>query len=132
LNQTTLETIETAEKWIELSNHGNLEGLSKVTANELEVVGPKGIGAIDHKELGAWLKRANLKLVTINRYAKDEFSVLEQQGTWLNSDGTIKGQANVFTVCKIVDKKVTFLARYDNKQEAFKISGLSDEDMIMK
>ena len=132
MNKTTLEIIETADIWVELSNQSNLEGLSEVTANELEVVGPKGTGVIDHKELGEWLKRANLKLVTINRYVKDQFIVLEQQGTWLNPDNTIRGQATVFTVLKIVDKKVNFLARYDNKQKAFEVSGLSDEDKITK
>ncbi|MFD1607388.1 hypothetical protein [Oceanobacillus luteolus] len=127
-----MNTIETADMWVELSNEGDLEGLSKVTANELEIVGPKGTGVIDHKELGEWLKRAKLKLVTINRYAKDHFIVLEQQGTWLNPDDSIKGQGIVFTVFKIVDQNVTFLARYDNKQEAFDVSGLSDEAKITK
>ena len=127
-----METIETADIWVELSNQSNLEGLSKVTANELEIVGPKGKGVINHKELGEWLERANLKLVTMNRYAKDQFIVLEQQGTWLNPDDTIKGEATVFTVFKIEDKKVTFLARYDNEQKAFEVSGLSDEAEISK
>lgn len=130
MNNKTVETIETAEKWVELSNQKNLEGLSKITSNELELIGPKGIGVINHQELGKWIERANLQLATIEKYAKDHFIVLVQQGTWLNDDDTIKGQAIVFTVFKVVDGQVHFLARYDKKEEAFKISGLNDEDKI--
>lgn len=31
---------------------------------------------------------------------------------------------------KIIEDKVSFLARYDNKREAFQISGLREEDLI--
>lgn len=130
MNQKTVETIETAETWIELSNQKNLEELSKVTSDELELVGPKGTGVIDHQELGEWIERANLQLATTERYAKDHYIVLVQHGNWLNDDDSIKGQAIVFTVFKIIDRQVNFLARYDNKEEAFKISGLGDRDKI--
>jgi hypothetical protein len=70
------------------------------------------------------------RYLKFNQYAKDQYIVLEQNGTWLNDDDTIKGQAIVFTVFKVVDRKVIFLARYDNKEEAFNISGLSDDEKI--
>jgi hypothetical protein len=130
MNHKTVETIETAETWIELSNQKNLEGLSKITSNELELVGPKGTGIINHQELGMWIERANLRLATIGRYARDQYIILEQHGTWLNDDDTIKGQAIVFTVLKVVNRQVDFLARYDNKEEALKISGLDDGDKV--
>jgi hypothetical protein len=104
--------------------------LSKVTSDKLELVGPKVTGVIDHQELGEWIKRANLQLATIERYAKDHYIVLMQHGNWLNDDDSIKGQAIVFTVFKVIDRQVNFLARYDNKEEAFKISGLGDIDKI--
>lgn len=130
MNNKTVETIETAETWIKLSNHKNLDGLSKITSNELELIGPKGTGIINHQELGEWIERANFQLATIGRYARDQYIVLEQHGTWLNDDDTIKGQTIVFTVMKVVDRQVDFLARYDNKEEAFKISSLGDGDKI--
>lgn len=128
VNQITVETIETAEAWVSLANQKDLEGLAQVTADELELIGPKGQGVINHLELGEWLERANLKLSTINQYAKDHFIVLQQNGTWFNNDNSVKGQAIVFTVIKVVNRKVVFLARYDNKEEAFKVSDLSDEE----
>jgi hypothetical protein len=130
MNQKTVETIETAETWVELSNQKNLEGLSQVSSDKLELVGPKGTGVIDHQELGEWIKRANLQLATIERYAKDHYIVLMQHGNWLDDDDSIKGQAIVFTVFRVIDRQVNFLARYDNKEEAFKISGLGDIDKI--
>ncbi|WP_052144798.1 hypothetical protein [Halalkalibacter okhensis] len=76
------------------------------------------------------MKRANLKFTTIHQYAKNSFTIFEQQGTWLNDDGTIKGQAIVFTVFRVVNRKVTFLARMDNKEVAFDLSGLSDVNKV--
>ncbi|PYZ96666.1 hypothetical protein CR205_13280 [Alteribacter lacisalsi] len=131
MNQITSETIKTADTWVEFSNQKNLERLSAVTAEKLALEGPKGTGVINHQELGEWMKRANLKLTTIKRYARGQFIVLEQTGTWLNDDDSVKGTGIVFTVFKIADGKVTFLARYDHdKDKAFEVSGLSDEDRI--
>ncbi|WP_077326407.1 hypothetical protein [Virgibacillus siamensis] len=130
MNDNTVETIETAETWIDLSNQKNLEELSNITSPDLELIGPKGTGVITHQDLGEWIERANLQLATIERYAKDHYTVFVQHGTWLNDDNTIKGQDIVFTVFKVVDQHVNFLARYDNKEDAFKISGLGMGDKI--
>ncbi|RAR44218.1 hypothetical protein [Paenibacillus sp. MDMC362] len=126
----TLMTIETAEQWVERSNHKDLEGLMDLTAPQIEIIGPQGSGLMNNADLGEWLERANLQLATINRYAKDERIVLEQHGTWLHEDGHIKGEAIVFTVFSVKDRKVHSLARYDGKAQAFQVSGLSEEDKV--
>lgn len=126
----TLMTIETAEQWVDRSNHKDLEALIGLTATQIEIAGPRGAGLMNNEDLKEWLERANLQLATINRYAKDEWIVLEQHGTWLYEDGHIKGEAIVFTVLRVKDRKVHSLARYDGKVQAFQASGLSEEDKI--
>lgn len=126
----TLMTIETAEQWVDRSNHKDLEGLLGLTAPQIEIAGPRGAGFMNNADLEEWLERANLQLATINRYAKDEWIVLEQHGTWHDEDGRIKGEANVFTVLHVKDRKVHSLARYDGKEQAFQASGLSEEDRV--
>ena len=69
-------------------------------------------------------------MITINRFAKQHDIVLEQEGIWYEDNGEVRGQAIVYTYMKITEDKVSFIARYDNKREAFQMSGLSEEDLI--
>ena len=127
---TQTENLAIAEAWVAFSNQQDLNNLQAVTAEPLELIGPRGAGLINRQELAEWMVRANLTLATNARYAKDEFVVFQQEGTWFNTDGSIKGQATVFTVLKIINGKVSFLARYDQQAEAFAISGLSAADQV--
>lgn len=126
---TLTSTIETAEQWIEKSNEKDIPSLLGLTRTDAEIIGPKGSVSGSH-HLADWLDRANLKLVTVNRFAKWHDIVLEQQGTWYEDNGEIRGQATVFTYMRITEGKVAFIARYDNKMEAFHVSGLNEENII--
>ncbi|WP_018922697.1 hypothetical protein [Salsuginibacillus kocurii] len=130
MDEKTKETIKIADQWVNYSNQSDIDGLSKVTSTPLELIGPKGAGKINLDELNEWLKRAKLTLETVNRYAKNNFIVLEQRGTWLHEDNTVKGKGVVFTVFKVVDSRVCFLARYDDLESAFNSSGLSEGDKV--
>lgn len=126
---TLITTIETAEQWIEKSNVKDVPALLELTHTDLEIVGQKGSISGSH-HLADWLDRANLQLETLTRFAKGHNIVLEQQGTWYDDNGEIRGQATVYTFMRITEGKVVFIARYDNKKEAFQISELSEEDKI--
>lgn len=125
-----ISTIETAEEWIEKSNAKDISSLLELTYVNVEIAGPKGSVSGSH-HLSPWLNRANLKLDTINRFAKSHDIVLEQEGTWYEENGEIKGQATVYTYMRIMERKVAFIARYDNKTEAFHASGLNEENIII-
>ncbi|KGA96347.1 hypothetical protein AJ85_12270 [Alkalihalobacillus alcalophilus ATCC 27647 = CGMCC 1.3604] len=130
MNDLTKATIEAAEQWMDMSNKQNLKGLSEVTAKEIEIIGPKGKGLFSHEELGEWMKRANLQLATKNRFVKGSTIVLEQHGTWLESDRSIKGEAIVYTVMRVKERLVQSLARFDNKEQAFDYSGLKESNKL--
>ncbi|MFQ3545721.1 nuclear transport factor 2 family protein [Halobacillus rhizosphaerae] len=129
-NQAVLHsTIETAEKWMEKSNQKDIPGLLHFTHSDIEIMGPKGsIRGSQH--LGDWVKRANLHLHTLRRFAEGHNIVLEQQGTWYEENDQIKGQSIVFTFMKIIDGKVAFLGRYDNRRVAFQVSDLNEGNLI--
>ncbi|MFG6146852.1 hypothetical protein [Halobacillus sp. B23F22_1] len=130
MNEQTKQTVATADSWVNFSNKADTAGLSEVTSYQLELIGPKGKGVINHEELYDWLQRAKLQLKTERRYARDHYVVLEQHGTWFNDDHTIKGEAVVYTVLKVENDKVCFLARFDDLESALETSGLSEEDEI--
>ena len=124
------ETIKIAEQWIELCNSQDVEGLASITAEELEVHGPKGTATLGKNELEEWMERANLKLETFEQYARDNKVIMGQHGTWLNEDGTAKGEQDVYTVLVFDREKVSALGRFDDKEQAFDVTGLKEEDKI--
>ncbi|WP_411842485.1 hypothetical protein [Salinicoccus sp. HZC-1] len=123
-------TIEIAEQWIELCNSQDIEGLASITSEELEVHGPKGTTTLNKEDLKEWMERANLKLENFEAYARDNKAIMGQHGTWLNEDDSVKGEQEVYTVLVIEDQKVSALARFDDKEQAFDVSGLEEADKI--
>lgn len=124
------ETIKLAEQWIELCNRQDVEGLASITAEELEVHGPKGSKGLDENGLKEWMERANLKLKTFEKYARDNKVLMGQHGTWLNEDASVKGEEDVYTVLVIDDQKVSAIARFNDKEQAFDVSGLGEADKV--
>ena len=124
------EMIDTADRWIEYCNDQDLEGLAGITAEELEVHGPKGTATIDKTGLKEWMGRANLKLETFEHYARDNKVVMGQHGTWLDTNGAVKGEQDVYTVLVFDREKVGALGRFDDKEQAFDVTGLEEGDRI--
>ena len=122
--------IDNADRWIACCNVRDLEGLSEITAEELEVHGPKGTATIDKTGLKEWMERAKLKLETFEHYTRDNKVVMGQHGTWLHTDGTIKGEQDVYTVLVFDGEKVSALGRFDDKEQAFDVTGLEEGDRI--
>lgn len=122
--------IETADRWIEMCNDQDVERLSEITSEELEVHGPKGTATIDKTGLAEWMERANMKLETFEHYARDNKVVMGQHGKWMNEDGTVKGEQDVYTVLVFNKEKVGALGRYDDKEQAFDVTGLGEGDRI--
>lgn len=129
IKATLLTTIKTAEEWVENSNQKDIPGLLNLSHSDIEIMGPKGSISGSH-HLGDWIERANLHLHTIRRFAKEHNIVLEQQGTWYEESDQVKGQNIVYTFMKVIDGKVAFLGRYDNKVKAFQVSDLNEESLI--
>ncbi|PFG14678.1 hypothetical protein [Bacillus sp. es.036] len=129
IKATLLTTIKTAENWVENSNQKDIPGLLNLSHSDIEIMGPKGsISGSQH--LGDWIDRANLHLHTIRRFAKGHNIVLEQQGTWYEESDQVKGQNIVYTFMRVIDGKVAFLGRYDNKIKAFQVSELNEGNLI--
>src|SRR5699024_12683548 len=116
--------IATADQWIEYCNDQDIEGMAGITSEELEVHGPKGTATIDKTGFKEWMERANLTLETFEYYARDNKVVMVQQGIWLDTDGTVKGEQGVYTVLVFDSEKVGALGRFEDKAEPVDVNGL--------
>jgi len=70
-----------------------------LTHTNVKIFGPKG-SFIGSQHLADWLERARLHLEKLTRFAKEHHIVLEQDGTWYEENGDVRGQATVYTFMK--------------------------------
>ncbi|MGI2328608.1 nuclear transport factor 2 family protein [Planococcus sp. YIM B11945] len=117
--------IQTADVWVDRVNARDVKGVLQVSDHNIEMRGPGG-GGFGHDLLAQWMERAGVTLTTITRYANDHCVLYEQEGVWENEDGHVI----VYTFMEIKGGKVTRLERFDNIDDAFSTSGLSEKDKM--
>ncbi|GIN97447.1 hypothetical protein J6TS1_33170 [Siminovitchia terrae] len=77
----------------------DIPSLLELTHTNVKIFGPKG-SFIGSQHLADWLERARLHLEKLTRFAKEHHIVLEQDGTWYEENGDVRGQATVYTFMK--------------------------------
>jgi len=123
----TNKVVKIAEEWQKAVNEKNILKLLELSDEQIEMAGPRG-SVSGHQHLADWLSRAGLTLTTINKYERNNTVVLEQHAVWKDGKGTILGEANVASLMKVENGKVTYVARYDNDLE----KALNDAKMSLK
>lgn len=126
----TLKTVAIAENWTEWCNKKNIDELKAITEEEFEVSGPKGTAVLDTEGIKDWLNRAGIRLETFEIYADNNKIILSQHAEWLEQDGSVKGSQDVYTFLTIINDKVKSLARFDDKEDAFEASGLTEDKKL--
>jgi hypothetical protein len=127
---TNREVVKVVEAWQDAANHQDVERLLELSDPNIEIIGPRGV-ARGHPVLTEWLSRAGLTLETFRTFAKDGVVVMAQDGTWHSTEINDKeSKADVATVFRITNKKVTYLARYDSLEEALAKANLDTNDEI--
>jgi hypothetical protein len=119
------ETIKKADAWIDKLNAKDIEGMLEVSDHNIELMGPLG-SASGHETLRQWAGESGIRLTTVNRYAKGNKVVFEQEATWEDQTGKV----TVFTFMEVKNDKVVRISRYDSLDDAFVDSGLNEEDKI--
>lgn len=114
--------IQTADAWVDKVNAQDVEGVLEVSDPNIELIGPRGAG-FGHDLLVQWMENTGVRLHTITRYANDHCVVYEQEAVWENQDGHVI----IYTFMEIKNGKVTRIERFDNSDDAFSTSGLSEE-----
>lgn len=126
----TLKTVAIAENWTEWCNKKNIDELKAITEEEFEVSGPNGTAVLDTEGIKDWLNRAGIRLETFEIYADNNKIILSQHAEWLEQDGSVEGRQDVYTFLTIINDKVKSLARFDDKEDAFEASGLTEDKKL--
>jgi hypothetical protein len=126
----TQQSIAIALAWQEAANAQNVERLLALSDPAIEIVGPRG-GASGHEVLRQWLARAGLRLTTRRIFARASVVVLAQHGVWHDATtGAALGEAEVASLARVGDGRVTHLARYDQLDAALAAAGLELADEV--
>jgi ketosteroid isomerase-like protein len=124
------EIVKAVEAWQEAANHQDVARLLELSDPTIEIVGPRGV-ARGHEVLTEWINRAGLTLETFRIFAKGNVVVMAQHGTWHSAEtNNEEGKADVATVFRIVNEKVTYLARYDSLEKALSEANLTTSDEV--
>lgn len=120
-----IEPLKLAESFTDYVNRQDIEGVLSVTDHNVELISP-GKSVAGHETLAEWVKESGIQLTTLNRFAKGNQVIFEQ----LAKHKGQHGEVHIFTYMQMDDKKIHRIGRFDELDEAFGESGLSEDDQV--
>ncbi len=118
--------------WQEAANKQDIEHLLAISADNIEIVGPRGSG-YGHQLLRDWLGRAGLTLETLRVFGRGEVVVLAQRGVWRSIEtGEVTGESDLASCFQVKNQHVVRFARYDELNAALEQAGLNFSDEILQ
>lgn len=127
----TMGALGVVEKWLAAVNDGNFRRLRELSAEDVEIVGPRG-AAHGRQVLADWLDRAGFSAEALRWFCGTNGDVVvDQDGRWSDPAGGAElGRARVashFTVCEGV---VARYQRHDSLAGALASAGLTTGDEV--
>ena len=116
-------------KWHDLLNRGEINQATDLVHENIKMIGPKGI-AEGITSLTEWFDRAKITLDPEKYYKHNNIILVEELAKWHSETGEVIGSSKVYSVYEVVNDKISSIARYDELETAFKISGLNPSDEI--
>ena len=115
--------------WHAALNAGDVEGLLRLSTEDVEVGGPRGSGR-GADLLRGWAARAGIQLEPLRIYGRDGTFVVAQSARWRAADGQLSAPQEVASVFRVRDGLVASVLRYDNLSAALQAAGLSEADAL--
>ena len=130
MNDLAADALRVVREWQEATNSRDLARLRAVSAAEIAIVGPRGVGR-GFALLADWLGRAGLTLTTQRSFVRGEAVVMEQQGVWSAVEsGEERGAALVASAFRVAAGRVVWYARYDTLDAALAAVALTAADEV--
>jgi len=120
---------ETVRAWHEAVNRSDVDALSAVSDDDIEIGGPRG-SARGSAVLRDWLRRAGIRLEPLRWFASPTELVVEQAATWRSADGAVTNPEIVASSFTVEGGRVTRTVRYGSLEEALAAAGLKLQDEI--
>lgn len=132
-------------RWLEAVNDGDAAGLVALTAERVEIVGPRGAGPADRQVLAEWLARSGFSARSLRWFcgADDAGSPGEEPGAVRRGDGSVVVEqeaswrdgavgVRLASQFRVVDGRVTRYVRHDEGLEtALAAAGLTLADEVV-
>ena len=120
--------VDTVRAWLAAVNTGDVEAALALTAPDVAIVGPRGVGH-GHAVLRAWMRHAGATFTTRTAYARGDVVVVAQLGVWRDlATAAVVGEADVATRFVVRDAQVEELERYGDLATALAAAALSHDD----
>lgn len=130
----TTGALGVVDAWQRAVNDGSVTEAETLTADQVEVLGPRGEGRMPGRDVGAWMVRSGFR-ATPQRWfcGGDGTVVVELDARWVdNETGRERGRATVATHFKVEDGVVLRIARHDDGLEiALNAAGLQRADEVL-
>lgn len=130
----TTGTLGVVETWQSAVNDGQAADATAVTADQVDVLGPRGVATMPGADLGAWMVRSGFSATPLRWYCGGGGDVVvEQDARWVDTvTGVESGRAVVGTHFTVIDGLVTRIARHDDGlQAALDSAGLTGADEVV-
>ena len=125
-----LDPIDTVQAWHDALNREDPEAVLRLSDPNVEILGPRGSG-FGHDLLRQWLHHARVQLLPKRIFARADTVVVEQRGTWKSPEtGETIGEAEVVSVFRVRNRRVTSYARFDHLAAALEHAGLTDAELV--
>ena len=119
------------QAWQEAANSQDIERLLELSADNIEIVGPRGSG-YGHQLLRDWLGRAGLTLETLRVFGRGEMLVIAQHGVWRSVEtGQVTGERELTSSFQVENQRVVRFARHDDLETALEEAGLNYSDELL-
>ena len=112
--------------WHDALNAGDVARLAALSADDVEVGGPRGAGrGVDL--LSDWVARAGIQLVASQLMDAGSTVVVEQRARWRGPDGALTEPQVVASVFHVsAEGRVSSVLRYRDLAEALAAAGLAE------
>src|SRR5829696_3210837 len=120
----SMET-EIIQEWHRALNQGEIDAMVALVDADVIVVGPRGTtkGAPVVRE---WFGRANVRLIPLAYFARDQVVVVEEEGQWMDAEtGAVTSSQRVATRFVVENGLITTISRHDQLESALAEAGLS-------
>ena len=121
------------EAWQEAVNAGSADRVARLSAEHIQVLGPRGTATMTGSDLADWMTRSGFSATALRWYCGGAgTAVVEQAAVWTDrGTGIEQGHATVASHYRVVGDAVAAVARYPDLRTALDAAGLLPSDEVL-
>jgi len=126
-------SLAVVEEWLAAVDAADGPRMQRVTADEVEIVGPRGAGRVDRRGLAEWLARSGFTATSLRWFCGAGGTVVvEQDARWADpTTGAPRGAARIASRFRVDGGRVAGYVRHDDGlAPALAAAGLAGADEV--